>query len=130
VDQQAARGDQPTELELTIANLYQHIDAKRTADVAGLFAIDTVYHRPGYEPITGREALARFYASERVIDDGRHSIDNCIVSGSHVAIEGTFRGVLRDGTNVRFRFAEFFRFEQGLIVERSSYLGEPMGRPV
>src|SRR6266545_2001897 len=115
-EQVAAREGRVVDLEQTVADLvdtcYRHVDAKRTTDLIRLFAANAVYHRPGYEPIVGREALARFYAGERVIDRGQHFVENRIVSGGQIAIQGTFRGVLDDGTRVQFRFADFFRFER------------------
>jgi len=92
-----------------------------------LFAEDAVYHRPGYEPLVGRERLERFYDEERVIREGRHALSTAVVDGARAAVHGEFHGVLKDGRTVSLRFADFFVFDDnGFVQRRDTFFFAPM----
>ncbi|MCA1703428.1 MAG: nuclear transport factor 2 family protein [Actinobacteria bacterium] len=110
----------------TVRNYYRLVDSGELERMLELFSADTVYHRPGYEPLRGQADLRRFYSSERVIESGEHELEDPLTSGDRVAVQGVFRGVLKDGKSVEFRFAEFFSVRDDRIVERRSYFFTPL----
>lgn len=105
---------------------YATVDAHDVEGVLDWFADDAVYHRPGYEPMVGREALAAFYGGERVIESGAHTIDHLVVDGRSVAVRGTFTGRLKDGTERTLGFADFIQYDaDGRARERRTYFAVP-----
>ena len=101
---------------------YATVDANDVEGVLDWFAEDAVYHRPGYEPMVGRAALAEFYGGERVIAEGRHTLDELVVDGSSVAVRGSFTGRLKDGSERTLGFADFIDYDQhGRARERRTY---------
>lgn len=105
-----------------IHQLYQFVDTGDAAGVADLHAADAVYHRPGYQPMTGREAVFWFYHRDRIIAAGQHQIEMAVADHEQVAVHGRFRGRLHDGAAVDLRFADFFAFDQvGLIAQRRTF---------
>ncbi|MDO5535753.1 MAG: nuclear transport factor 2 family protein [Propionibacteriaceae bacterium] len=105
---------------------YRLVDAGDVEGVLGWFAEDAVYHRPGYAPMEGREALATFYGGERVIDSGSHDLEQVLVQGRDVAVRGRFRGRLKDGSTVDLGFADFITYDaQGRAATRRSYFETP-----
>lgn len=114
------------DLESRTRHYYTTVDAGDVAGVVEWFAAGATYYRPGYEPLVGRHAIADFYADERVIESGHHTLDRILVSGSSVAVRGHFDGVLKNGTDVGLGFADFIRYdEDGHAVERHSYFETP-----
>lgn len=94
--------------EAVVRRYYELVDAGDVEGVVGCFADDAVYHRPGYAPMVGAEALRAFYSGERVIADGRHVLDELVVDGERVAVHGRFSGTLRDGSAAQVGFADFW----------------------
>lgn len=116
----------PTDVEAAVRRYYERVDAGAVEGVLDCFAGDAVYHRPGYEPMVGRAALAAFYGGERVISDGRHELDQLVVDGRRVAVRGRFVGTLKDGSAVRVGFADFFVLDgAGRFATRHSYFDRP-----
>lgn len=102
--------------------LYQLVDAGDAVGVAQLHSPDAVYHRPGYEPMVGRERVFQFYDRDRIIAEGRHILETMIADEFQVAINGQFLGTLRDGRAVELRFADFFSVDEHcLIVDRRTF---------
>lgn len=115
-----------TDLEGRTRLYYDLVDAGDVEGVLGWFAEDAVYHRPGYAPMQGRGALAAFYGGERVIESGRHVLDEVIVEGSRVAVRGRFEGTLKDGSAAALGFADFIVYDpDGRACERRSYFEVP-----
>jgi ketosteroid isomerase-like protein len=113
--------------EQRVHEYYQRVDANDVVGLLDLFADDAVYHRPGYEPLVGRARLARFYDEERVIRDGSHAVSTAIVDGASAAVQGEFKGVLKDGRKVSLRFADFFVFNtNGFFQRRDTFFFAPM----
>ena len=105
---------------------YRAVDSGDVPAVVDWFAADGVYHRPGYEPMRGREELAAFYGGERVIASGSHRVDQLIVGDCAVAVRGVFTGTLRDGRTVTVGFADLITYDEtGHAVERHSYFDTP-----
>lgn len=105
---------------------YERVDAGDVAAVLDWFAEDAVYHRPGYLPMLGREALRRFYGGERVIESGAHHLDELVVQDRRVAVRGRFVGRLRDGSAVEVGFADFLAYDaDGRVRERRSFFDVP-----
>jgi hypothetical protein len=78
---------------------------------------------PGDE---GREEIARFYEEQRLFESGRHSLQCIVAEGARVAVHGEFDGTLRDGQNVRLRFADFFVLDdEGLFEGRDTFFFAP-----
>jgi steroid Delta-isomerase len=111
----------------TARRIYELIDSGDVPGLAALFAADGVYPRPGYQPLAGRERLVHFYTHERMIRDGRHTLDRVIADGGGVAVHGSFRGTLRDGSTAAHRFAEFFELTaDGLVARRDTFFFVPL----
>ncbi|MFD7065171.1 nuclear transport factor 2 family protein [Streptomyces sp. NPDC059906] len=115
------------ELAHRVHRYYALVDEGDTAGVVGLFARDAVYMRPGYDPIVGRDGLDAFYGTQRVVGSGCHTITRLVVGRRDVAVEGEFRGRLKDGSEVDLRFADFFQMDEDLLFEtRNTYFFAPM----
>lgn len=110
------------ERESAVRSYYERVDAAEYEELVALFADDVSYHRPGQEPIEGREALAEFYHEGRPLSDGEHEVHEVVAGDDDtVAVRGTFSGV-QDGERVAFGFADFHRFDDdGAIAERWTY---------
>lgn len=105
---------------------YERVDAADLEGVLDWFAEDAVYHRPGYEPMQGREALRAFYGGERVIVAGAHTLDDIVVDGDRVAVRGTFAGTLKDGSSVTVGFADFISYDaEGRAAQRRTFFAAP-----
>lgn len=115
-----------SEQEAAARGYYERVDAADVDGVLECFAEDAVYHRPGYEPMVGRQALTAFYRGERVIADGRHELDELLVDGRRVAVHGRFVGTLKDGSPARVGFADFFVLDQDHRIRvRHSFFDRP-----
>lgn len=101
-----------------VRRYYELVDSGDINGLVDLFAVDAVYHRPGYEPLIGHGDLRRFYHDQRIIDTGAHTVTRIVANGYDVAVDGEFAGVLRDGRQVRLRFADFFTLTPDLAFER------------
>ncbi|MGC4806688.1 nuclear transport factor 2 family protein [Micromonospora sp. DT233] len=111
-----------------VRRYYELVDGGDVPALVGLFAADAVYHRPGYPPIVGREALERFYREQRVIRQGRHTLRTLVGSGAEIAVHGEFHGVLHDGREVALRFADFFTFadDEPAFSRRDTFFFAPL----
>jgi steroid Delta-isomerase len=113
--------------EEVVKRYYSLVDAQEYNELVQLFSKDTVYRRPGYEPLVGREALAEFYGDRRVITGGQHSISELLANGSKVAVAGEFAGTITGGQHVNIRFADFFTLDSaGLICVRDTFFFAPL----
>lgn len=105
---------------------YRAVDAGDVDGVLDWFADDGVYHRPGYPPMRGREALRAFYGGERIIASGSHRVDQVVVDGRGAATRGVFTGTLKDGSRVSIGFADLITYDDaGRAIERHSYFDVP-----
>ncbi len=110
-----------------VRRYYRLVDDGDVSALVQLFSPDAVYERPGYEPLTGREALTDFYRDTRIIASGRHTVQAAICDGAGVAVRGEFTGTLKSGARVHLRFADFFEIDPaGLFCRRQTYFFQPM----
>ncbi|WP_018802282.1 nuclear transport factor 2 family protein [Salinispora arenicola] len=106
---------------------YDLIDAGQIDRMVELFTEDMTYHRPGYETMRGAGELARFYRIDRRIERGRHRIDLVVVNDGEVVVRGDFEGVLKDGAEIRLRFADFFgTVADGRFSRRETFFFAPL----
>jgi ketosteroid isomerase-like protein len=110
-----------------VEHYYELVDSGDVEGLLGLFAPDAVYHRPGYPPLNGRAELKKFYSGDRVIAEGKHSLHTLVATGETVAAHGEFAGILKDGSSVHLRFADFFAVgEDGRFARRDTFFFSPM----
>lgn len=106
------------EIDSLVRRCYELVDENRLEDLLSLFSEDTIYRRPGYEPLQGKGVLRHFYSVEREIYEGQHHIHQIMIDGRSVAVEGHFVGLLKSGIGVTVRFAEFFQLSQEKLIAR------------
>ncbi|WP_040155409.1 nuclear transport factor 2 family protein [Mobilicoccus massiliensis] len=110
-----------------VETYYRLVDADDVDGLVELFAPDSVYRRPGYEPLVGHDALRAFYEGERVIESGTHTVDHTVVGEDSVAVHGRFEGTLRDGSSASLRFADFYTFDDdGRFATRDTFFFAPL----
>ncbi|MFR9674189.1 nuclear transport factor 2 family protein [Streptomyces sp. TR06-5] len=113
--------------EGTVRHYYELVDSGDVTGLVSLFTPDATYHRPGYPPMVGHEAMTSFYSGERVIKEGRHTLDTVVDHGSRIAVHGEFNGVLRDESTVSLRFADFFQLaDDGRFSRRDTFFFAPL----
>lgn len=108
-----------------VTRYYKAVDADDVPGLLLLFAEDAEYHRPGYAPLLGREALRRFYTDERVIAEGHHTVYGLVESPGEIAVRGAFSGTSRSGAPLALEFADFFK-GQDVITWRQTYFYAPL----
>ena len=105
---------------------YRLVDAQSFSQLVELFSETVIYRRPGYQAIIGKDSLAAFYQSQRVIAVGQHAITELLAQGNKVAVHGEFNGILKNGNEVAVRFADFFRLtDDGLFECRDTFFFVP-----
>ncbi len=111
-----------------VQQYYVEVDNRDFDRVVALFEVDADYYRPGYGQMSGRKAILSFYLADRIIESGVHNIESIIGDSSGtVAVEGSFKGIVRGGTEVEVKFAEFFRAgPNGLIKKRRTFFFAPL----
>ena len=107
-----------------VENYYSTVD-REPENVHFLFSEDSVYFRPGYQPIRGRECVKRFYRESRIIASGQHRVTEVLPVAERIAVAGTFSGFATDGAAICLDFADFFTFSDDLITERTTYFHVP-----
>lgn len=116
-----------TDFSDTVRSYYELVDANDTESLVALFARDAEYRRPGYEPLVGQERIEEFYRGERVIAEGRHTLEELVDNGGTVAVRGEFSGILRDGSSTKAGFADFFQAApDGRFARRITYFYAPL----
>lgn len=110
-----------------VQKYYAAVDKGDIDGVVALFEVDAEYDRPGYAHMSGREAIRSFYVDDRIIESGVHNIESIVSDSGTVAVEGSFEGTLRGGTDTEVKFAEFFwPGPNGLIKKRRTYFYAPL----
>ena len=114
-------------LERAVRTYYQLVDANDVDGVVAMFAEDAVYNRPGYDPLIGRRQIERFFRDQRVIERGRHTVTEVVVSGSVVAVHGACSATLKSGRDLDLRFADFFVANaSGAFQKRDTFFFAPL----
>ncbi|MFC1947420.1 ester cyclase [Chloroflexota bacterium] len=105
-----------------------------TSIIYELLSPEYIYHSPTGEDIKGPEAFKDMVKSIRsAIPDRIVTVENYIGEGDELAIQfssrGTFLGNLQDikptGKSYITRFAIFYRFSEGKIIEEIEYSRQP-----
>lgn len=110
-----------------VQKYYAAVDEGDVEGVVALFEVDAEYSRPGYSHMSGREAIRSFYAEDRIIESGLHNVESIVSDSETVAVEGSFKGTLRGGTETEVKFADFFwPGPNGLIQKRRTYFYAPL----
>ena len=110
-----------------VRKYYAEVDTGDVEEIVALFEVDAEYFRPGYARMSGREAIRSFYADDRIIDSGAHNVESIVSDSGTVAVEGSFKGTVRGGTEVEVEFADFFwPGPNGLIKKRRTYFYAPL----
>jgi steroid Delta-isomerase len=92
-----------------------------------LYAPDSTYHRPGFEPIAGSAGLAEFFTGQRGIRSAVHTLEQVVAVGENVAVRGGARGVRDNGEAFDLLFADFFVLRpDGRIARRDTYYFIPI----
>jgi ketosteroid isomerase-like protein len=108
-----------------LERMFQAIDSNRWAALPEFFAEQAVYERPGYAPIEGMERILRFYTSERIIREGRHHIEGCVLTREQGSCWGYFDGISRDGRILHERFSDVYAIGDDKIVHRRTHFFRP-----
>jgi uncharacterized protein len=110
-----------------VQKYYAEVDKGDFEGVVALFEVDAEYSRPGYAQLSGREAIRSFYMDDRIIESGMHNIESIVSDFGTVAVEGSFKGTVRGGTDAEVKFADFFwPGPNGLIKKRRTYFYTPL----
>lgn len=107
--------------EQLVRRYYELVDAGDTEALLRLFSDDVHYQRQGTPDLIGIDAMRRFYEHDRLIDSGRHTLDELLVGREWVAVRGTFRGWLRSGEAVTLQFTDWHHVVEGRIDRRESF---------
>jgi steroid delta-isomerase len=108
-----------------VLDYYACIDRGDIDAALRCFAATATYRRPGYPPLVGRTAIRDFYVETRAIASGTHRLDRVVATPDDVAVRGTFTGLSRAGEPLAVRFADFWHFADGQVVERDTYFDAP-----
>lgn len=110
-----------------VYHCHQLVDASDVDDVVALFTEATCTGAPVTYPIIGHQEMRSFYSGTRVIEKGEHPLSSMIVDHERIALNGDFVGMLKDGTNVELRFADFFTVDgDGRFSSRATFFFAPM----
>jgi ketosteroid isomerase-like protein len=106
--------------------MFAAIDSGRFAELPSYFAADCRYHRPGFAPVDGIDALLHFYREVRLIAAGAHRLERIICADDQAVVAGRFAGTLRDGRAADVGFCDVYQLDSsGRIRERTSYFYAP-----
>jgi ketosteroid isomerase-like protein len=113
-----------------VHNFYAKIDDRDIPAALACFASAAVYRRPGFQEFDGLSAIEDFYRQVRDVGNGHHVVEAIVETGHEIAIRGRFEGFFSDGAPLQIRFADFWKFAQGKVIERNSYLFQNDGRAI
>jgi hypothetical protein len=121
----ASRSDDTRVVANLITRLFERVDSRNWEALREVFTGDIIYERPGYEPLVGIERVIKFYRAERVIVSGRHYLENMVLNEHAGACWGRFIGMHKNNSAIDERFADVYRFKNGMICNRQSYFFRP-----
>lgn len=110
-----------------IISMFDVIDSCQWEKLGEHFHTDIQYRRPGYETIRGLADLIDFYENRRVIQHGRHVVENvCTGHGDDVlSVVGSFAGVDRRGRQLAVRFCDVYHLRGAKILSRETFFNAP-----
>lgn len=108
-----------------VLRLFALVDRRAWDQLHEVFAPDVVYHRPGYAPFVGLEAVVTFYRDVRVIALGEHKLERVVANSTTGACWGRFVGQRKDGGSVDELFADAYEFVDLRIARRQSFFFRP-----
>jgi len=79
------------------------------------------YRRPGEPILTGRPSVMDYYRTRRTALTSAIPVDDVVLEGERAVALGMIEGRTREGAPIHERFADAYRFEDGLIRERTTY---------
>lgn len=79
------------------------------------------YRRPGRPVISGRDRVMDYYRTGRAALTSHILIDEVLVDGDKAVALGLVEGRTREGAPIKEQFADSYRFEDGLIRDRTTY---------
>jgi ketosteroid isomerase-like protein len=85
------------------------------------FSPAITYSRPGFPVISGIDGLDHFYREARQVRKGVHTINEILTERDILVCRGRFAGEMMSGNQVETDFADFYRLEDGRIIERRTY---------
>ena len=109
----------------TVYELFSVIDSQEWGKLGDFFSQSIVYRRPGFATIDGLVALETFYRETRKVRTGTHHIRSIIAEGDDVSCFGSLSGVAENGDAIDVEFTDHYRFDNGKIVERTTYFYAP-----
>jgi len=108
-----------------IRDVFSAIDDRQFDRLDEFFTPDTVYERPGYEPICGLPALQHFYREVRVITQGQHQLTHVLQDAGAAAAWGRFVGQAQNGNTLDERFADVYVIRAGKVAHRITNFFRP-----
>jgi ketosteroid isomerase-like protein len=85
------------------------------------FHPSVTYRRPGEPVIAGLADLMDYYRIRRAALTSSIIVDDVLLEGDRAVAFGMVEGRCRDGAPIHERFADAYRFENGLIRDRTTY---------
>lgn len=111
--------------EQLVTTLFDIVDNRRWDELSEIFAANSVYERPGYEPLVGLAAIERFYRFQRIIVSGRHQVEQVVSDLGSAACWGRFTGEDKAGFALHEGFADTYQVADGRITRRTTYFYRP-----
>lgn len=104
-----------------IRALYEAIELGNFDALGEFFHDKAVYRRPGCSPMVGRSRIIDYYRRVRSIATSRIIVDSVIAQGVQAVASGLVEGRGREGEPVHEQFADLYAFENGLVIQRTTY---------
>ena len=110
------------EIKKTIIEYYKLLDQNEMEQAADYLSEDAICSISRRAPITGKDNI-RVYFSKMMprLDVNEHEINNFIIEGDNVAIEGKVRFTNSMNQPDEFPFAVFFKMKRGKICIYNIY---------
>ena len=104
-----------------ILTVHKAIEAGAHDLLETCFHPSMTYRRPGEPVIAGRSAVMDYYRTRRPALTSSIIVDEVLIEGDKAVAFGMVEGRCRDGAPIHERFADAYRFEDGLIRDRTTY---------
>jgi ketosteroid isomerase-like protein len=118
----------PASAQVALAGLdhvrlsYEYLNSRDIDGYGSLFEGDAVVHRPGHEPIRGRDNVEHFQADQVDRVGAEHVVHDVFASGGRVAAVGRYIENESRCAPTGVDFADIFTLsENGLIADQKTY---------